>query len=216
MDLMVCDNGRNGMKPEQRTPEFSETMKKWNQEDFEGAYHLMKKSALSGHVASITKLMRWQRDDNFKDLIAKDKYNWTEMLIDLTKKNNPHAQWSLSNLYRWGGFRGKLWECSEEEMIEANRLLVEAAMQGHPEAEFYLGEVLEFGLFGFEENMEEAMKWYKKALAQGDPDAMLRIGSELLKTDREAGIKLLKQASEMDNGMGHATEIMQAIERGEI
>ena len=112
--------------------------------------------------------------------------------------------------------RGKRWECSEEDMIEANRLLIEAAMQGHPEAEFYMGEVLEFGIFGFEEDMEEAMKWYKKALDHGDRDAMVRIGSQLLKTDREAAIKLLKRASEMEIGIGHATEIMKAIYKGEL
>lgn len=204
------------MKSEQKSSKFSKAMRKWNEEDFAGAYSLMKESALSGHLSSLTQIINWQRDADFKDLIAKDKYNWTEMLIDLAKQKNPDAQWRLSNLYRWGGLRGKRWECSEEDMIEANRLLIEAAMQGHPEAEFYMGEVLEFGIFGFEEDMEEAMKWYKKALDHGDRDAMVRIGSQLLKTDREAAIKLLKRASEMEIGIGHATEIMEAIYKGEL
>ena len=49
-----------------------------------------------------------------------------------------------------------------------------SANEGHPKAQNMVGLSYECG-FGVEENMQEAMRWYKKAEAQGDKDAQKNI-----------------------------------------
>lgn len=53
-------------------------------------------------------------------------------------------------------------------------VLRSAAEQGHAHAQFHLGRYYEKGIL-VEANLEEALRWYEKSAAQGDPLAMQRL-----------------------------------------
>lgn len=58
-------------------------------------------------------------------------------------------------------------------------VLMSAAEQGHPHAQFEAGRLYEKGV-DIDANPEEAMRWYRKAAAQGDKLALQRISTGVL------------------------------------
>ena len=53
---------------------------------------------------------------------------------------------------------------------EAMNTLIRLAEQGNEQGQYELGKCYEEG-FGVEKDMAEAVKWYRKAAAQGEPNA---------------------------------------------
>jgi TPR repeat protein/tRNA A-37 threonylcarbamoyl transferase component Bud32 len=77
----------------------------------------------------------------------------------------------------------KLWQAHHAPQYEPQIRQVSAsafadckplAEKGYPYAQFALGQMYEFGI-GTSKDLNEAMKWYKKAAEGGDPDAKKRL-----------------------------------------
>lgn len=84
--------------------------------------------------------------------------------------------------------------------------LIRKAQSGDAEAQYNLGGFYQYGLGGFENNKEEAVKWYMKAAEQGHAGALCCIGDcyrdgIFFKENREEAMKwYLKAAEKGDAG----------------
>ena len=87
-----------------------------------------------------------------------------------------------------------------------DRELIRKAQNGDAEAQYRLGGFYQYGLGGFENNEEEAVKWYMKAAEQGHADALCCIGhcyrdGIFFKENKEEAMKwYLKAAEKGDAG----------------
>lgn len=109
---------------------------------------------------------RWYLDDDPKMLAAK------QIAARSASTGNLPARYHLSLLLE---FAAK----SEEERAQALVVLRSAAELGHAHAQFDLGRRHELGK-GVEANLDEALRWYRKAAEQGDPLAKQRLALGIL------------------------------------
>ena len=77
--------------------------------------------------------------------------------------------------------------------------LQRTAEQGHPESQYYLGDGLRYGLYGFDEDDIQAITWFEKSAEGGNVDAMRALAGILLEgiiVDRNEAraLALLKSA----------------------
>jgi uncharacterized protein len=71
------------------------------------------------------------------------------------------------------------------------------AENGDPKAQVAVASMLQLG-DGTQQNLEEAIKWYKLSALQGHPVAQNNLGTILLDTDPQAAIHWLLSAAEKD------------------
>ena len=83
------------------------------------------------------------------------------------ERSRPGVDWRTP----WPALSGE----QQREMDEARAMLREAADQGHMEAQFYCGDLYDFGR-GVAKDDRLAMTYYKKAAQQGDKDAQYNAG----------------------------------------
>jgi TPR repeat protein len=75
------------------------------------------------------------------------------------------AQFSLGALLYYGG----------RDLAAAIDWLHRAAGQGHPDAEFHVGQLYDFG-FGVEQDDRQALDWYRRAAERGSAAAQRTVG----------------------------------------
>ena len=86
------------------------------------------------------------------------------------------------------------------------RANIDAARAGDPEAQYAVGEALCCSgdtATGTLYSTEDAMKWLCAAAAQGNTNAMLKLG-QIFEGDQVDGLRLMRRA--MNGGDGHPTE----------
>ena len=93
------------------------------------------------------------------------------------------------------------------EEIEYSSTLVEKAQAGDAQAQYELGEAYYQG-YGIEENLAEALKWYRKAAAKDNLEAIYSIGymydeGEAVKEDNVEAMKWLLKAAEKGHLLAH-------------
>jgi TPR repeat protein len=107
-------------------------------------------------------------------------------LVRKARKGDAESQWLVGQTYARLG-----------EPARALPVLQSAAATGHPRAASLLGSLYEEGV-GTEKNRDEAMRWYRLAADQGQPEAMASLGRLLLQERgpeaRESAWQWLRQA----------------------
>ena len=92
----------------------------------------------------------------------------------------------------------------EEFENDAIEMLYKAAKLGDTFAQFYLGFLCCYGVFGFEDEDDEAEKWLEMAARKGNTDAQYHLGLCYLAAGNEEGLKWL--CKEAENGYQIARE----------
>ena len=69
---------------------------------------------------------------------------------------------------------GKIYKLDRENYKEAAKWFRMAVEQNDPEAQYYLGTLYNFG-DGVEEDIDEALKWYRKSADQGYEKALEKL-----------------------------------------
>lgn len=82
-----------------------------------------------------------------------------DILSPMAKQGDPHAQFNLALLYHSG------MGVSRDE-VEAVRLYISSAQNGHPMAQEYLAVAYAEGWFGLAKDPGQAEFWARKAAAQ--------------------------------------------------
>lgn len=70
---------------------------------------------------------------------------------------------------------------------EGMKILKQAGERGFPTANFNLGHIYEYGIFGVEKNPELSLKYYELAAKQYYPKALVKVGKAMLR-GRHAGV----------------------------
>lgn len=115
-------------------------------------------------------------------------------LMRKARKGDAESQWQVGQTYARLG-----------EPARALPVLQSAAATGHPRAASLLGSLHEEG-DGIEKNRDEAMRWYRLAAEQGQPEAMASLGRLLLQERgpeaRESAWQWLRQAARFNDRDG--------------
>lgn len=143
----------------------------------------------------------------------------------LAEKSHPYAMYMCALIHMAEGdyetssyWYNRVISLNDPQFIQLLRLvkksLIETAEQGDAIAQGSLAFMYVVGAFGFEENHGEAFKWCKRAAAQGEPDAILMLGSfyeEGIGTARntQKAIYYYSKAAEM--GVEGAQEALDAL-----
>lgn len=106
-------------------------------------------------------------DDAFTAWENKNYTTAFQLALELTKKNDPLAQWLISVMYRFGDGVAK----NHAEAINWAR---KSAEQGNLHGQELLASYYEKGI-GVEKNLYEALRWYRLAAAQGDEDSQTKV-----------------------------------------
>jgi TPR repeat protein len=125
--------------------------------------------------------------------------DWRD-LFSLAESGDPEAQYWLGRVYEAGrilpfdteksaywyrksaeqGYaRAEYWVCqhhANQSDLENERCMWQAAENGVPEVQFWLGVAFEQNLWFGVTDREQALKWYRKAAEGGDPDAENELG----------------------------------------
>ena len=92
----------------------------------------------------------------------------------------------------------------DEEYEVAVKAFKKSAKKGHVEAQIMVGMCYEKG-YGVDEDIEEAMDWYRKAADSEDPLAEAVYGMGLIGKEKEKGIKYLKKAANKGCALAQTT-----------
>lgn len=115
-------------------------------------------------------------------------------LVRKARKGDAESQWQVGQTYARLG-----------EPARALPVLQSAAAAGHPRAASVLGSLHEEG-GGTAKSRDEAMRWYRLAAEQGQPEAMAALGRLLLQERgpeaRESAWQWLRQAARMNDRDG--------------
>lgn len=115
-------------------------------------------------------------------------------LVRKARQGDAEAQWQVGQTYVRLG-----------EAERAMPMLRPAAAAGHPRAASLLAALYEDGR-GTGQDRAEALRWYRVAAEQGQPEAMAALGRLLLQEPgpeaRESAWKWLRQAAQMDDRDG--------------
>ncbi len=124
---------------------------------------------------------------------AEDKAGFIA-LVRKARKGDTESQWQVGQTYARLG-----------EPARALPMLHSAAATGHPRAAALLGTLHEEA-GGTAKNREEAMRWYRLAAEQGQPEAMAALGRLLLQEPgpeaRESAWQWLRQAARLNDRDG--------------
>ena len=93
---------------------------------------------------------------------------WFKMSVE---QNNAKGQFYLAMAYNRGMGVNQDWQ-------ESFRLIKESANQGYAKAQTQLAGCYDYGLNGITKNHAEAMKWFRLAAEQGEPDAQWNVGMD--------------------------------------
>jgi len=110
-------------------------------------------------------------------------------------------------------------QAAEQENPKAVAFFFNAARQGDPDAQVFVGDLLSLGL-GTEQNIPESINWYKKAAAQNNTTGMLRLAEiytsgEIVPADKKKAEKWYQKAAE--TGSAEAMfEFAEAYRYGEL
>lgn len=99
----------------------------------------------------------------------KDYANFVKWTKKAVEKNLARAQYNLGQEYVYG-------EVIEQDIPKGVKLLINAAKQGHLNAQKRLAIIYEGGINGISPNLEESIKWLTKAAEQGDSFSQCQLG----------------------------------------
>ena len=103
------------------------------------------------------------------------------------ERKDPNAMFHIALVYGYG------LDGMPMDQAKGKRLLREAAGLGLPDAQFTLGDYYRHGKMGFEQNEEEALKYFKEAAEGGDVLSRHNIGmAEGIKGNNVAAIRHLR------------------------
>ncbi len=106
------------------------------------------------------------------------------------EQNNAKGQFYLSNAYNHG-------MGVPQDFKESFRLMKASANQGYAKAQCQLAGCYDYGLNGITKNHEEAMKWWRKAAEQDDPDGQCNVGKDYFETNNyDEAFKWFKKSAE--------------------
>lgn len=115
-------------------------------------------------------------------------------LVRKARQGDTESQWQVAQTYVRLG-----------EPARAVSILQSAAATGHPFAAALLGSLYEDGI-GTEKSLEEALRWYRIAAEQKQPEAMAALGRLLLRERgpeaRESAWQWLRQAARLGDRDG--------------
>jgi len=134
-------------------------------------------------------------------LPALEPNDW-QALFSMAESGDPEAQYWLGRIYEAGkllpldkeesaywyqklatqGYApADYWVCgkhADQDSLEHERCMWRAAEKGVPEAQFWLGVAFDQRLWFGVTDEQEALKWFRKAAEQGNPDAEATLGMD--------------------------------------
>jgi len=127
--------------------------------------------------------------------VKKDSKEALYWFRSAAEKGNIEAQAMLGSLYSNNSFM--LGDFSLKNPKEAQKWLHSAGEAGSIQAQRTLGVLYTYGIDGFDENIEAAVYWHKKAAEQGDQDSQdtLKILSSPIASDKNTRENLLEAQS---------------------
>ena len=141
----------------------------------------------------------WMKAQTDRTLTENEIENLTEAQIQSLRKEaangNPVAQYNLA-----------FYLDEEGEFEDCNQLIslyTASANQGFAPAQAALGHIYEEGGCNGDEDLTQAIRWYKKAANQNDPEGLYRLadcylyGKGVTKNHPE-GVRLLKKAADLN------------------
>ena len=127
--------------------------------------------------------------------VKKDSKEALYWFRSAAEKGNIEAQAMLGSLYSINSFM--LGDSLLKNPKEAQKWLHAAGEAGSLQAQRTLGVLYSYGHFGFDENIEAAVYWHKKAAEQGDQDSQdtLKILTSPIASDKNTRENLLEAQS---------------------
>lgn len=110
---------------------------------------------------------------------------------------NPLAMFYLGEMYEYG-------QGVEQDRKSARKLYQKAADLGEPGAQYILGRIYQYG---DNPNLDYAAKWYHKAAAQNNSDAMIAIGDLYISQNSREMMKWYRKAAALGNNDGALRQI---------
>lgn len=92
---------------------------------------------------------------------------------------------------------------SKQLALQVVRMFAEE--RKHPKAMWMLAYYFSSGLFGFQKNEEEAMKWHRKAADLGEPGSQVAVGTSLIngnEAEKQQAAELFRKAAEQGDEQG--------------
>jgi uncharacterized protein len=132
--------------------------------DYENGIKYCLKAAKQGHVKAqyVLGVVYSNTFQNYKEAI-----NWYSKAA---AQGNAEAQYNLG----WMNLFGQGVPSNSKNMFKLHHV---AAKQGHARAQCNLGRIYEEGDCGIPQDTNEAINWYSKAAAQGNPEAQAKLDS---------------------------------------
>ena len=144
--------------------------------NFKEAYELFEQGAAGNHEKSKLQLATLLLRGNYVNPNTKEEYH-------LTEENDNQDGVTLKYIREKG-----------------MKLMIECASAGNSTAFFNLGKIHETGIFGAEQNTELALDYYKKAVEQGNVDALVNMGNIYNRQgDHEKSFNAWNEAAEKKN-----------------
>lgn len=106
--------------------------------------------------------------------------------IKLAEQGDAEAQFLVGKVYFWG-YRIK------KNRRKAVKWWIKAAELGHADAQHWLGICCECGFGGLKQDFAVAIDWWRKAIANGNTGALMKIVSFYLFNDNGGGKTLISK-----------------------
>lgn len=123
---------------------------------------------------------------------------YCQELVKMAEEGNPEAQYNLGTAYLKGNGLDSI------DVKEGIKWIQKSADQDYPKALGRIGETYKGGYFGYPQDFQKALEYFKKGVALNDADSQVGLGDMFLqgqgvKQDSNEALKLFSQAAEQDN-----------------